>query len=63
MFKNFAICDKVQSYDKDGYYIMEMCGFISEIFDNGHAIIKSFSGFYQSLIGIRENRIAEVEKV
>lgn len=57
-FENFAIGTRVQSFDKDGYFIMNACGIVVKHLGDGHAIIKSFSGAYYSTIG--QNRIAEV---
>lgn len=58
-FENFVIGTKVQSYDKDGYFVMNACGIVVKHLGDGHAIIKSFSGDHYSTVG--QNRIAEVE--
>ena len=58
-FEIYPIGTKVQSYDKDGYYVMKACGIISKHLSGGHAIIKTFDGFYHSTVG--QYKIAEVE--
>ena len=58
-FEKFAIGTKVQSYDKDGYYVINACGIIVKHIGDGHAIIKSFNGKYYSSIG--QSKIAEIE--
>ena len=62
-FEIFPIGTKVQSYDKDGYYVMEACGFIEQHLGGGHAIIKTFDGVFYSTVGIRKGRIDEVEQI
>ena len=59
---NFEIGVKVQSLDKDGYYIMNASGFIAAILGDGHAIIKTFSGEFYSTIGIGNIHNVEVVK-
>lgn len=56
---NLPVNTKVQSYDKDGYYVMPMCGIISAILPEGHVIIKSFDGYFYSSVsfGIRVSEI------
>lgn len=49
-FESFPIGSKVQSYDKDGYYVMNACGYIAEHLGGGHAIIKTFDGHYYSTV-------------
>lgn len=58
-FENFAIGTKVQSFDKDGYFIMNACGIIVKYLGNGQAIIKAFNGKHYSTIG--ERQIFEIE--
>jgi hypothetical protein len=60
-FEIFPIGTKVQSYDKDGYYVMNACGFIEKHLGDGHCIIKAFNGKYYSTVG--QYRIAEVEQL
>ena len=50
---------KIQSYNKDGYYISNACGVIAKHLGGGHAIIKSNDGFHYSTVGIRG--IVEIE--
>lgn len=59
-FEAFAIGTKVQSYDKDGYYIMSLCGIVAKHLGAGQAIIKSFNGSYYSTVG---KKVAEIEKL
>ena len=61
-FKNFELGAKVQCYDKDGYYIMNICGIVSRHLGGGHAIIKSFEGGYRSTIG-ESREIVEIERI
>ena len=58
---NFEIGTKIQSYDKDGYYVMNACGVIESNLGGGHYIIKTFSGNYYSTVG--QNRIFEIEQL
>lgn len=58
-FEIFPIGTKVQSYDKDGYFIMNACGFIEKHLPDGHAIIRTFDGAFYSTVSIRT--ICEVE--
>ena len=60
-FEIFEIGTKVQSYDKDGYYVMNACGYIESHLGGGHAIIKAFDGSYYSTVG--QYRVSEVEKL
>lgn len=60
-FENFNIGTKVQSFDKDGYYVMNACGIIEKHLGDGHAIIKTFSGVFYSTIG--QYRIFEIENI
>lgn len=50
-FENYQIGSKVESTDKDGYYVMSACGFIAKHLGNGHAIIKTFDGLFYSTVG------------
>lgn len=60
-FEIYPIGTKVQSYDKDGYCVMNACGVIEKHIGGGHAIIKTFSGAYYSTVG--QFKIFEVEKI
>jgi hypothetical protein len=51
-FEQFAIGTKIQSYDKDGYYIMKACGYVVKHLGGGHAIIKAFSGKHYSTVSL-----------
>ena len=42
-FEKFPIGSKIQTYDKDGYYVMEACGYVAKHLGAGHAVIQSFS--------------------
>jgi len=58
-FEAYAIGAKIQAYDKDGYFVMPLCGTIESHLGGGHAIIKSFDGsFYSTLF---TNKVAEIE--
>lgn len=58
-FESFAVGTKIQSYDKDGYFVMNACGYIAKHIGNGHAIIKTFSGDFYSTVGLRN--VFEIE--
>lgn len=58
-FESFAIGCKVQSFDKDGYFVMSACGYIVDHLGDGHAIIKTFGGAYYSTVS--KHNIAEIE--
>lgn len=58
-FNSLPLGTKVQSYDLDGYYVMNACGFIAKHLTDGHAIIKTFSGEFVSTVSLLN--IAEVE--
>lgn len=58
-FENFELGAKVQSYDKDGYFVMRMCGTIEKHLEGGHAIIKDFNGIFWSSVGF--TNIIEIE--
>ncbi len=58
-FENFPIGTKVQSYNKDGYYVMNACGIIEKHLGGGHVIIKTFNGEYRSTVG--QYNITEIE--
>lgn len=60
-FEVYPIGTKVQSYDKDGYYVIKACGTIVKHLGEGHAIVKTFDGSYYSTVG--QYKIAEVEKL
>ena len=49
-FEKYPIGSKVQTCNKDGYYIMKACGIIVKHLGNGHAIIKTFEGEYRSTV-------------
>lgn len=51
-FEIYPIGTKVQSYDKDGYYVIKACGYISKHLGDGHAIIQDFNGVYWSTVGL-----------
>lgn len=60
-FEQFAIGTKIQSYDKDGYFIMNACGIIVKHLGNGHAIIKTFTGNFYSTVG--QYKIFKIESI
>lgn len=60
-FENFSIGTKVQSFDKDGYYVMNACGIIEKHLGDGHAIIKTFSGSFFSTVG--QCNVSEIEQL
>ena len=60
-FEKFAIGTKVQSFDKDGYYVMNASGTIEKHLGNGHCIIRTFEGKFFSTVG--QYKVAEVEKI
>lgn len=60
-FEKFPIGSKVQSYDKDGYYVMSACGFVVSHLGNGEAMIKTFEGVFFSTIG--QSKIHEAENI
>ena len=60
-FEIYPIGTKVQSYDKDGYYVMNACGIISSHLSNGDVIIKTFDGNYYSTVG--QYKVFEVESL
>jgi hypothetical protein len=59
--ESFKIGSKVQCFDKDGYFIMKMCGYIESHLGNGHAIVKSFNGSYFSSVGV--HNISHIEQI
>jgi hypothetical protein len=59
-FEIYPIGTKVQSYDKDGYYIISSCGTIVKYLGDGHCIIKTFDGNFYSTIQ-NQYKIFEVE--
>ena len=60
-FENFSIGTKIQSFDKDGYYVMNACGIIEKHLGGGHAIIKTFDGHFFSTVG--QHRVSEIESI
>jgi hypothetical protein len=56
----YPIGTKVQSYDKDGYYVMKACGYVVKHLGGGHAIIKDFNGAHWSSVGIHNIYTIEV---
>jgi len=60
-FENFSIGTKIQSFDKDGYYVMNACGIIEKHLGGGHAIIKTFSGDSYSTVG--QHKVSEIETI
>ena len=58
-FEIYPVGTKVQSYDKDGYYVIKACGYIAKHLGDGHAIIKDFNGVYWSTVGL--SNIIEIE--
>jgi hypothetical protein len=60
-FEIYPIGTKVQSYDKDGYYVMSACGIIVEHLGDGDVIIKTFDGDYRSTVG--QFRVFEIESL
>ena len=58
-FENFDLGTKVQSYDKDGYYVIKASGYVVEHLGGGQAIIKDFNGIHWSTVGL--SNIAEIE--
>jgi hypothetical protein len=60
-FEIYPIGTKVQSTDKNGYYVMNACGFIAKHLGNGHSIIKTFDGKFYSTVS--QSRIFDVEVI
>ena len=60
-FEIYPIGTKVQSYDKDGYFVVNACGTIVSHLGDGHCIIKTFEGNHFSSVGYYG--IVEVEKI
>ena len=58
-FEIYPIGTKVQSYDKDGYYVMNACGYVVKHLGDGHAIIKGFNNSHYSTVSL--SNIFEVE--
>jgi len=58
-FEIFPIGTKVQSYDNDGYYVMNACGTIESHLGGGHVIIKTSEGTHYSTVG--QDKVVEVE--
>jgi hypothetical protein len=58
-YESFPVGSKVESFDKDGYYVMPSCGVIVNHLGGGHATIKSFDGFYYSTVS--QKKVASVE--
>lgn len=58
----FAVGSKVQSYDKDGYFLMNACGYIVKHLGEGHAIIKTFDGAFFSTVSLLR-RVVEIESI
>lgn len=59
-FEIFPLGTKVQSYNKDGYYVMNACGIIVKHLCEGHAIIRTFDNSYYSTVG-EMHKIFEIE--
>lgn len=57
-FDKFALNAKIESLDKDGYYVMRACGYIRKHLGDGYAIIEDFDGVHWSTVGI--HNIAEI---
>ncbi len=60
-FEIYPIGTKVQSYDKDGYYVMSACGIIVEHLGEGDVMIKTFDGNYRSTVD--QYRVFEIESL
>jgi hypothetical protein len=60
-FEIYPIGTKIQSFDKDGYYVVTASGFIEQHLGDGHCIIRTFEGNCYSTVG--QWRIAEIEKL
>lgn len=60
-FENYPIGTKIQSNDSHGYPVMEASGYIAKHLGGGHAIIKDFTGTFWSTVGLRKNRVKEIE--
>jgi hypothetical protein len=60
-FENFSIGTKIQSFDKDGYYVMNACGIVEKHLGGGHAIIKTFNGIFFSTVG--QYKVSEIEAI
>lgn len=58
-FEIYPIGTKVQSYDKDGYFVITACGTIEKHLGDGHCIIKTFEGNHFSTVD--QWRIFEIE--
>ncbi len=61
-FTNCKEGDKVETTNKDGYYIPQLCGYVAKILPEGDAIIKSHEGFHYSSVGLNY-KIHQVEIV
>ena len=60
-FEIYPIGTKVQSYDKDGYYVISACGIIVSHLGDGHVMIKAFDNNYYSTVG--QHKVFEVESL
>ena len=58
-FEAYAIGTKITSYDKDGYYVMNLCGTLASYLGGGHAIIKAHDGLHYSTVS--NSRVASIE--
>jgi hypothetical protein len=58
-FEIYPIGTKVQSYDKDGYFVMKACGTIEKHLGDGFAIIKDFNGNHYSTVSL--TNIVDIE--
>lgn len=60
-FEIYPIGTKVQSFDKDGYYVVNASGVIEKHLGAGHCIIRTFEGNCFSTVD--QWKIAEVEEI
>jgi hypothetical protein len=60
-FESLPVGTKIQSFDKDGYFVMNLCGTIASHLGGGHAIIKATDGFYYSTVS--NSRVSSFEAI
>ena len=58
-FGIFELGTKVESFDKDGYFVMRACGTVVKHLGDGFAIIKDFNGVHWSTVSL--TNIVEVK--
>lgn len=50
-FHQFPVGSKIESVNKDGYFIMAVCGYVVKHLPDGHAIVKNFDDVHFSTVG------------